>query len=118
MASYHTHSISLPSTSHPITTQFDQQLTRLRSSQAASTCSSSLLTYRLTCLTELYVVVDDMLQLPSSKQSLSQIQTVLDGSLRLLDACSTSRDVLQQSKEHLQDIQSVLRRRCSGAVVN
>ncbi|XP_074293480.1 uncharacterized protein LOC141620533 [Silene latifolia] len=113
MASYHTRSISLPSTSHPITTQFDEQLCRLRSSQAASTSSSLSLTHRLTGLTELYVVVDEMLQLPSNQQSLSQIQVVLDGSLRV-HACSTSRDVLQQSKQRLQDIQSVLRRRCSG----
>ncbi|XP_074293477.1 uncharacterized protein LOC141620530 [Silene latifolia] len=113
-ASYHTRSISLPSTSHPITAQFDQQLTKLRSSQAASTSSSLSLSQRLTGLTELYVFVDEMLQLPSNQQSLSRIQAVLDGSVNLIDACSTSRDVLQQSKQRLQHIQSVLRRRISG----
>ncbi|XP_074293483.1 uncharacterized protein LOC141620537 [Silene latifolia] len=113
MASHHTRSISLPSTSHPITAQFDEQLCRLRSSQAASTSSSSI-SHRLTSLAELYVVVDEMLQLPSNQQSLSNIQAILDGSLCLIDACSTSRDVLQQSKEQLQNIQSVLRRRCGG----
>ncbi|XP_074297836.1 uncharacterized protein LOC141628621 [Silene latifolia] len=115
MASHHTRSISLPSTytSHPITAQFDEQLCRLRSSQAASTSSSSI-SHRLTSLSELYVFVDEMLQLPSSQQSLRQIQAILDGSLSLIDACSTSRDVLQQSKEQLQNIQSVLHRRCSG----
>ncbi|KAL2935793.1 40S ribosomal protein S16-1 [Bienertia sinuspersici] len=58
--------------------------------------------------------------MPLNQQAISQnvhskwTEKVLDGSLRLLNICGTSRDVLVQSKEGLQDIQSVLRRRCSG----
>ncbi|XP_074293479.1 uncharacterized protein LOC141620532 [Silene latifolia] len=39
---------------------------------------------------------------------------MLDGSLTILDICSTTRDVLVQSKGCVLEIQSVLRTRCSG----
>ncbi|XP_048497648.1 uncharacterized protein LOC125496263 [Beta vulgaris subsp. vulgaris] len=118
MASYHARSSSCPSIAHPVVDQFDQHLSRLRSSQAASTSSSLYQT--LTNLKNLYCCVDELLQLPLNQQAVSQnrpskwVEEVLDGSLRLLDMCTTSRDVLVQSKECLQDIQSVLRRRSSG----
>ncbi|KNA11260.1 hypothetical protein SOVF_136860 [Spinacia oleracea] len=117
MASYHTRSFSFPSNSHPVADQLDAQLCRLRSSQAASTSS---LTTKLNGLNDLYKCVEEFLQLPQNQKTVSQtqgenvVEQVLDGSLRLLDICSTSRDVLALSKERLQDIQSVLRRRCSG----
>ncbi|KMT12779.1 hypothetical protein BVRB_4g088730 [Beta vulgaris subsp. vulgaris] len=114
MASYHTRSYSFPSKSHPVSDELDASLCRLRSSQAASTSS---VTNKLTDLKDLYKCVDEFLQLPLNQKNVSQtqcVEQVLDGSLRLLDICSTSRDVLVQSKERLQDIQSVLRRRCSG----
>uniref|UniRef100_A0A803MVY1 Uncharacterized protein n=1 Tax=Chenopodium quinoa TaxID=63459 RepID=A0A803MVY1_CHEQI len=103
---------------HPIVEQFDSQLSRLRSSQATST--SSLLKQTLTSLKDLYTSVDAVLQLPKNQQAIAQdvhskwTEEVLDRSLKLLDICSTSRDVLVQSKESLHDIQSVLRRSCSG----
>ena len=113
MASYHTRSNSFPSKSHPIVDELDQQLCRLRSSETASTSS---LTDKLTGLKDIYRCVDDFLQLPVNQNTLydSWVEKVLDGSLRLLDICATSRDVLAQSKERIQDIQSALRRRCSG----
>ncbi|KAL2944797.1 Glutamate--cysteine ligase [Bienertia sinuspersici] len=121
MALHHTRSLSFPSKTHPIVEQFDEQLSRLRSSQATSTSSSSSsLNETLANLKDLYCSIDELLQLPLNQQTVSQnvhskwTEEVLDGSLRLLDICSTSRDVLVQSKEGLQNIQSVLRRRCSG----
>ncbi|XP_021758630.1 uncharacterized protein LOC110723590 [Chenopodium quinoa] len=111
MASYHTRSFSFPSNSHPVSEQLDQQLNRLRSSQAASTSS---LSSKLSGLNDLYKCVEEFLQLPQNQKTVSQSQQVLDGSLRLLDICSTSRDVLALTKESIQDIQSVLRRRSSG----
>lgn len=110
MASYHTRSISFPLKSHPIVDQLDEQLCRLRSSRAASTSS---LTNKLMDLKDLYKCVDDFLQLPLNRKIVydSWVERVLDGSLRLPDICASSRDVLAQSKERIQDIQSVLRRR-------
>ncbi|XP_074314597.1 uncharacterized protein LOC141649821 [Silene latifolia] len=116
-AIYHARSISLPSRPHPVAEQLDEQLSRLRSSQSTSTSSS--VSHGLNSLTDLYSSVDEFLQLPHNQQTLSQTQItkwvdqVLDGSLRLLDLCSASRDAMQQSRERLQDVQSALRRRCS-----
>ncbi|KAL9244820.1 hypothetical protein vseg_018544 [Gypsophila vaccaria] len=108
---YHARSISLPSRPHPVAEQLDEQLSRLRSSQSAS--SSSSISHRVSDVRELYSCVDRLLQLPLSQQELS-VDEVLDGSVRLLDSCSASRDALQLSKERLQDVQSALRRRGSG----
>ncbi|XP_074314618.1 uncharacterized protein LOC141649845 [Silene latifolia] len=114
---YHARSISLPSRPHPVAEQLDEQLSRLRSSLSTSTSSSSI-SQCLNGLTDLYSSVDEFLQLPLNQQTLSHnqnaIEQVLDASLRLLDICSASRDALQQSRELLQDVQSTLRRRCSG----
>ncbi|XP_057529562.1 uncharacterized protein LOC130808122 [Amaranthus tricolor] len=113
MASYHTRSNSFPSKSHPIADQLDQKLCRLRSSETASTSS---LTNKLSGLKDLYMCVDEFLQLPVKQNTPydSWVEKVLDGSLRLLDISATSRDVLAQSKERIQEIQSALRRRSSG----
>ncbi|KAL2944806.1 Ribosomal RNA small subunit methyltransferase H [Bienertia sinuspersici] len=112
MDSYHTRSFSSPSISHPVADQLDEQLCRLRSSQTASTSS---LTSKLISLKDLYKSVEEFHQLPQNQKTQSEhwVEGVLDGSLRLLHICSTSQDVLVQSKEQLQDIQSTLRR-CIG----
>ncbi|KAL9238467.1 hypothetical protein vseg_012884 [Gypsophila vaccaria] len=111
---YHARSISLPSRPHPTTEQLVEQLCRLRSSQSAST-SSTFVSDGLNGLKEMYSCVDELLQQSvSQNQNAKWIDEVLDGSLRLLDICSASRDALQQSRERLQDVQSALRRRSSG----
>ncbi|KAK9666698.1 hypothetical protein RND81_14G204500 [Saponaria officinalis] len=110
---YHARSISLPSRPHPVAEQFTSQLCRLRSSNTASTSSSSVIC-DLNGINDLYSCVEEFLQLPINQQALSQTNHLLDGSLRLLDICSASRDALQMSRERLQDIQSALRRRSSG----
>ncbi|KAL9238465.1 hypothetical protein vseg_012882 [Gypsophila vaccaria] len=110
---YHARSISLPSRPHPTAEQVVEQLCRLRSSQSASTSSS--VSDGLNGLKDLYSSVDELLQQSvSQNQNAKWIDEVLDGSLRLLDICSASRDALQQSRESIQDVQSALRRRCSG----
>ncbi|XP_074312851.1 uncharacterized protein LOC141648234 isoform X2 [Silene latifolia] len=112
--SYHARTISLPSAVHPVVEQLAEKLCRLRSSQSASTSSSSL-TNQLNGLKDLYSCVDVFLflQLPQNQQQ-KCVEETLDNSLRLLEICATSRDILTNSKEHLQDLQSVLRRRCNG----
>ncbi|KAL8150263.1 hypothetical protein V2J09_020071 [Rumex salicifolius] len=111
-------SISLPPRPHPIYPEFDEHLYRLRSSSFTSTPSTSLLIAdRLAALIDLYDCVDGLLMLPQNQANLSKdclsdsIDSILDGSLKLLDVCSTSRDALLDIKEHVQGIQSVLRRR-------
>ncbi|TQD85791.1 hypothetical protein C1H46_028707 [Malus baccata] len=111
-AKYKVRSISLPSGSHPTTLRVEEELSRLQtSSSSASICKD------LCGLEELYDCVDDLLQMTSTKQLLSHYQQekcmdeLFDGSLRLLDICGITRDVMSQIKEHVRDLQSALRRR-------
>ncbi|KAK3018072.1 hypothetical protein RJ639_005197 [Escallonia herrerae] len=66
---------------------------------------------------EMYKCIDGVLSLPLTQQALSQqhheswADELLDRSLRLLDACSSTRDVISQLNEHVRDIHSSLRRR-------
>ncbi|KAM7256635.1 hypothetical protein ACFE04_012376 [Oxalis oulophora] len=113
MASFHIRSISLPTGSHPLAASVDEQLSRLRISQETSTSSSSVLCHKLDGLRKLYECVDDLLQLPLTQQHLSNesLDDVLNGSIRILDMCDISRDVLSQMKECQQDLESSLRRK-------
>ncbi|KAE8690713.1 putative Eukaryotic translation initiation factor 3 subunit A [Hibiscus syriacus] len=93
---------TLPSRQHPIASQIDENLNRLRAPQSASTSSS--VGDKLNCLQDLYDYVDMFLQLPLSQQDLAQepqrklVDEPLDGSLLLLDVCGTAKDALQQTK--------------------
>ncbi|KAL5788964.1 hypothetical protein ACOSP7_005913 [Xanthoceras sorbifolium] len=117
--SYHVRSNSLPSRPHPITSEVDQHLSRLRSSQASSTSSSSSssICHEINGLQDLYGCVDKLLQLPLIQQALGQeqqrkwVDELLSGSLRILDISSVAKDALLQTKEYAQGLQSVLRRR-------
>ncbi|KAF6172469.1 hypothetical protein GIB67_006982 [Kingdonia uniflora] len=116
----HTRSISLPTRSHPLTLTVEEQIYRLRSSEATSSSPPSSSVYQnLSGLKDLYDRVDNLLQLPLTQQAVSCegsdkcANNILDRSLRLLDVCDYSRDILSQTKEAMQDLQSSLRRRNS-----
>ncbi|KAJ6411927.1 hypothetical protein OIU84_005065 [Salix udensis] len=116
MATCHVRSISLPSISHPLNLSVEEQLEGLRSSQKTPTS-----VYRkLSGLKILYECVEDFLQLPLTRQTLSNEQhkeraeEVLGGSLLLLDVCSNTRDFLSSMKESLQKLESSFRRRKGG----
>ncbi|XP_062021135.1 uncharacterized protein LOC133737630 [Rosa rugosa] len=116
---YHTRSNSFPSRSHPLIQEVDEQLCRLTSFEASSTSSSSI-SHQLNCLQDLHDCVDILLQLPLTQQALAQekhekwANELLDGSLRLLDICSTAKDALLLTKECIQNLQSIVRRRGGG----
>ncbi|OVA10891.1 Protein of unknown function DUF241 [Macleaya cordata] len=103
---YHSRSISLPTRSSPLSLTLDKQLCQLRSSELATSSSSSI-SHNLAGLKDLYECVEDFL----STQDGKCLDTVLDGSIMLLDVCSTTRDVLSQMKQSVQDLQSSIRRR-------
>ncbi|GMI68556.1 hypothetical protein like AT2G17080 [Hibiscus trionum] len=113
--SYHTRSNSFPSRSHPLTSEVDEHLSRLASSDSASTSSS--LNQKLSRVQDLHDCIEKMLQLPFSQQILSQeqqrecVDELLNGSLKLLDVCATAKDALLQVKECTLELQSVLRRK-------
>ncbi|XP_022554045.2 uncharacterized protein LOC106434631 [Brassica napus] len=112
--SFHARSNSVPSMQHPQAANVDEQLTRLRSSEAASSSSSSSIYQRLSNLQDLHDSLDKMLRLSITNKALSQVQVekLLDGSLRILDLCNVAKDALSQMKEGLKEIQSTLQRKC------
>ncbi|KAG5547565.1 hypothetical protein RHGRI_013303 [Rhododendron griersonianum] len=95
---YHARSVSLPSTLHPIIPHFDEHL-------------------RLSGLENMYDRLDDLLLLPHTQQSFAQqrhekwVEVGLEKYLRLLDVCATAKDVSSQTKQDLQGLLSILRRR-------
>ncbi|CAI0469115.1 unnamed protein product [Linum tenue] len=115
--SFHARSNSLPTRSHPLVTEIEEQVCRLRQSQAASTSSSSI-SRNLNGLRDVYDCVYQLLQLPTTQQALIHDQTcfneLLDGSLRVLDLCNTAKDALSQMKESVSELQSAIRRRQDG----
>ncbi|GAV78569.1 DUF241 domain-containing protein, partial [Cephalotus follicularis] len=115
---YHGRSISLPSRSHPSTIKIEQELNKLKIWEASSTSTSAgSICSGLSGLVELYICIDELLNLASVQQVLSQnqpqkyVDDFLDGSLKLLDICGITRDIMLQIKENVQALQSALRRR-------
>ena len=112
----HARSISLPSAPHPLIPEFNEHLTRLGASEAASASIS----HRLNGLKDLHDCVDNLLLLPLTQQTLIQhsdekwVDELLDGSLRLLDFFSTAKDALLQTREHAHELQSSIRRKRGG----
>ncbi|GKV23913.1 hypothetical protein SLEP1_g33587 [Rubroshorea leprosula] len=117
-SSHHTRSNSLPSIPHPVTSQIDGHLSRLRTSESASTSSS--ISQKLRGLQGLHECIDKLLLLPLTQQALTKEQRkkwvveMLDGSLRILDACSTAKDALLDTKECSCELQSIMRRKRGG----
>ncbi|KAA8532050.1 hypothetical protein F0562_006808 [Nyssa sinensis] len=68
-------------------------------------------------LAKLYNCVEELVHSPLTQQALLQhqhrilVEEALEGSAGLLDSCSVARDLLLMMKEHVQDLQSVLRRK-------
>uniref|UniRef100_A0A7N0UIX2 Uncharacterized protein n=1 Tax=Kalanchoe fedtschenkoi TaxID=63787 RepID=A0A7N0UIX2_KALFE len=126
--SYQIRSISFPARSshHPIILRTEYELNKLQSWQhdrsisSSSTMAESVF-FSLSRLEELYVCMDGILQLPSTRQALSNAQhspfvdSLLDASLKLLDVCTSSRDATLMIKEGVRELQTAVRRRRIGA---
>ncbi|KAL7155595.1 hypothetical protein ABFS83_03G086000 [Erythranthe nasuta] len=107
MANFHSRSNSFPSQSHPTIESVENQLCRLRDSESTSVCSN------LASLRNLHERINDLIQMPSVQQTLSQgnwINELLEGSLKLVDLCSLSREIMCLTKESVQDLESSIRR--------
>ncbi|KAK7312327.1 hypothetical protein VNO77_36107 [Canavalia gladiata] len=117
--SLHIRCNSLPSASHPFVSQFQEHLQRLKDSEATSTSylSSSSISQKLIGLQDLNDNADKLLQLPNTQQALALecsekwVDDLLEGSLKLLDICGTAHDCLLRSKENINVVQSVIRRK-------
>ncbi|BAT90945.1 hypothetical protein VIGAN_06224300 [Vigna angularis var. angularis] len=116
--SLHIRCNSLPSSPHPLLSQFQDHLQRMKDSEATSTClSSSSISQKLNGLQDLHDYADKLFQLPSIRQAFARecsekyVDVLLEGSLTLLDICSTAQDCLLQSKESVDMVYSVIRRK-------
>ncbi|KAL9356833.1 hypothetical protein Peur_050086 [Populus x canadensis] len=112
---YRVRSISLPSRSHPTTLTVEEELNKLKEWEALSTSGS--ICNGLLGVEDLYKYVDELLNLASTQEVISRHENgkchneLLDWSVRLLDVCSIARDTMLRFREHIQSLQSALRRR-------
>ncbi|XP_007046553.2 PREDICTED: uncharacterized protein LOC18610678 [Theobroma cacao] len=115
-------SISLPSRVHPASVKLEAALNHLEawktsSHSAAAVSSGETIQIGLVGLAELYNCVQEIISSPQTKQKLLHYQNgklveeALDESVTFLDTCGKGRDLLLKMKEHVQTLQSALRRR-------
>ncbi|KAK4711674.1 hypothetical protein R3W88_006187 [Solanum pinnatisectum] len=84
----HVRSISFPGRSHPTIQRVEEELNKLKSLEAPATPKAD-------------TVYSDA----------KWVDDLLDKSVRLLDVCGTTRELVSQYKEKVRDLQSSLRRR-------
>ncbi|XP_058782957.1 uncharacterized protein LOC131657591 [Vicia villosa] len=121
-SNFHGRSISLPSRPHPLILKCNDHLETLLKS-STETSSSSLLCHKIDGLRDLIECVENLIQLPLTQDALiheqqeNWVNNLFDGSLRLLDVCSAAKDAVIHTKECTRELQSIIRRRGSGAEV-
>lgn len=118
---HHNRSLSFPSTETPSTSHLDNNMSTVRGSEAP--CSS--LASMQNCvkgLKNLYTNIDDLLQLPHIHRIISQetleksVDQVLEGYIRILDACTAAKDLASSTKQDVQELLSSLRRKDGGGL--
>ncbi|KAF3530624.1 hypothetical protein DY000_02036484 [Brassica cretica] len=108
-------SISLPSRSHPSTAGIEEALNKVKAINTTPGSSESVL-MALAGLEELYNCTEEFLKMGSTQRVLSSdgsefMEEMLDGSLRLMDICNISRDLMVETHEHVRGVQSRVRRK-------
>ncbi|CAI8588515.1 unnamed protein product [Vicia faba] len=117
---YHVRSNSFPSQSHPSTIRLEQEINKIKTWGATSTSTSDSVTTGLSLLEDLYISLEDLLNITSTQKAISlrqgekYVEELLDGSVKILDVCGIARDTVLQIKENVQSLQSSLRRRRKG----
>lgn len=117
-------SISLPSREHPCSVRIEALLNHLKSFQFSPPAAyeSEIIQSSLVGLAELYNCVEEFMNSPSTQQALTTakhaagklVERALEGSIALLDSCNMAREILMTMKEHVQTLQSALRRKGCG----
>ncbi|XP_058780880.1 uncharacterized protein LOC131654979 [Vicia villosa] len=122
-SNFHGRSISLPSRPHPLILKCSQHLEILRRSSNETSSSSSLF-HKIDGLRDLIESVENLIQLPLTQDALIHehqehwVNNLLDGSLRILDVCSSAKDAVIHTKECTRELQSIIRRRGGGTEVS
>ncbi|XP_045811266.1 uncharacterized protein LOC123905631 [Trifolium pratense] len=116
-AKYHVRSNSFPSQSHPTSTRIEQELCKIKIWEATSTSTSDSIANGLSMLEDLYISLEDLLNMASTQKAISHhqgeksVEELMDGSVKILDICGITRDIMLQIKENVQTVHSSLRRR-------
>ncbi|XP_010432241.1 PREDICTED: uncharacterized protein LOC104716556 [Camelina sativa] len=108
-------STSLPSRSHPSTSEIEEALNKIKTINTTTGSSESIL-MGLAGLEELYNSTEEFLKMDSTQRVMSSggsefMEEMLDGSLRLMDICSVSRDLMTETHGHVRDVHSCVRRK-------
>ncbi|KAG6619664.1 hypothetical protein I3842_Q089500 [Carya illinoinensis] len=115
-------SISLPTRLHPCSVRLESILNRLKSCQISSSSTTApfkteSIQPSLAGLAEFFSCLEELIHSPLTQQALLRhengklVEEILGGSLTLLDTCDTSRNIVCTMKEHVQSLQSALRRK-------
>ncbi|XP_004512240.1 uncharacterized protein [Cicer arietinum] len=114
---YHTRSNSFPSESHPNATRIQQHLNKIKTWEGTSTSTSDSIITSLSFLEDLYISLEDLLNMSSTQKAISNhqgekfVEELLDGSVKILDICGITRDTMLQIKENVEALHSSIRRR-------
>ncbi|XP_039069603.1 uncharacterized protein LOC120216171 [Hibiscus syriacus] len=99
----------------------EEELNKRRCRQGGSSSSNSeTLCTGLFGLAELYICLEDLLNLPLTQHALAQHHNeewenaLLDCSLKHLDLCGNTRDAVLSMKQSARELQSAIRRRKAG----
>ncbi|XP_022752324.1 uncharacterized protein LOC111301095 [Durio zibethinus] len=101
---YSVRSVSFPARSHPSTLKMEEELHKLRSWQGASSSNAQTLCTGLFGLAELYICIEDLLNLPLIQQALAQRHN------KKWD----NEDAILSMKQSARELQSALRRSKGG----
>ncbi|KAJ8421314.1 hypothetical protein Cgig2_011546 [Carnegiea gigantea] len=93
-------SSSYPPKTNPVILKIDQQLKKLRELESSSTSRMQSISIGLTGLAGLYKCVDDALNyFPHHNNAKTHAKQLMNGSLRLLEVCDASREMLGRLRE-------------------
>ncbi|KAG8378035.1 hypothetical protein BUALT_Bualt08G0096300 [Buddleja alternifolia] len=105
-------SISLPTSLHPSNVEVELQKLKSAFPKAVSILSSEAIQSGLVSLAELYNSVEELTRSSSHHlHAKSMEDSLIDGSIELLDSCSSIKELFQMIKENVQTLQSAFRRK-------
>lgn len=119
----HLRSVSLPSTSHSVELKCGEEIDELKACLVSPVATAETIRCGLSRLGDLYGCIEEALHLPSNQSAVLSrshrkewLEPELEGSVRLLDLCSATRDNLAALKEHVQEVRWTLRRGDGAAI--
>ncbi|KAJ1693014.1 hypothetical protein LUZ63_009712 [Rhynchospora breviuscula] len=112
----HNRHVSFPASSLPLVLKAEEELHKLKALVGSGSLTCEIILDAIKAVGYVYECIDDLLCMPSNQNGLSHMQQrrwvdlELEGSIKLLDMCSTSRDNLNDIKYHVRDLGSAIRR--------